>query len=44
MNIKMEVEYTDGYEKRFTESLLEQVSKRDGSERTQPSEEEKKTA
>ena len=44
MNIKMEVQYTDGYEKRFTESLLKQVSKRDGAERTEQEAPQKRSA
>nr|DAL01691.1 MAG TPA: hypothetical protein [Caudoviricetes sp.]DAS30280.1 MAG TPA: hypothetical protein [Caudoviricetes sp.] len=44
MNIKMEVQYTDGYEKRFTESLLKQVSKRDGTERTEQETPQKRSA
>lgn len=44
MNIKMEVQYTDGYEKRFTESLLKQVSKRDGAERTEQETPQKRSA
>lgn len=44
MNIKMEVQYTDGYEKRFTESMLRQLSKRDTTDRAEQETPQKKTA
>lgn len=44
MNIKMEVQFTDGYEKRFTESMLRQISKRDGTEREEQEAPQKRSA
>ena len=44
MNIKMEVQYTDGYEKRFTESMLRQLSKRDKTDRDEKETPQKRSA
>lgn len=42
--IKMEVTFTDGYEKRFTEECLNQISKRGSAEADQEDDHKRKTA
>lgn len=42
--IKVEVKFTDGYERRFTEACLKQISKRSKAESESDGDGEKKTA
>lgn len=42
--IKVEVKYTDGYEKRFTEACLNQISKRGKTEADPGGNQKRKTA
>lgn len=42
--IRVEVTYTDGYEKRFTEACLNQISKRGSADADQEDDHKRKTA